>query len=114
HDGAVRAHLLVSHTHWDHIQGFPFFAPAYVPSTRIDIHGARHDGLPIRAAFEAQMRAPHFPVGLEVMRGTLAFHDVGDHAAFTLGATSEVLVRTAPARHPNGCLAWRLDAHGRS
>src|SRR5439155_411790 len=74
--GAVRAHLLLSHFHWDHIQGFPFFTPAYVPGNRIRVYGPERCAGPtgdVRAALAAQMRAPHFPVGLEVMRAQLEF-----------------------------------------
>ncbi|HZS37596.1 MAG TPA: MBL fold metallo-hydrolase [Polyangia bacterium] len=115
--GPVDAALLVSHFHWDHIQGFPFFVPAYVPGNRVAIYGGGGGARPgggcasLRAAFEAQMRAPHFPVDLGAMRATLEFREVSPGARFNLGA---VEVRTAAARHPNGCLAWRLDFDGRS
>src|SRR5215475_9991485 len=71
--GPVEAHLLLSHLHWDHIQGFPFFGPAYVPGNRIHVHAPERcaPGGDVRAALAAQMRAPHFPVGLETMRAEL-------------------------------------------
>ena len=104
----VRASLLVSHFHWDHIQGFPFFGPAYVPGNEIAIHGA---GAGTREAFASQMRAPHFPVGLDVMRAHLSFHGVTAGEAFSIG---DVRVRTAAAAHPNGCLAYRIEHGGRA
>jgi phosphoribosyl 1,2-cyclic phosphodiesterase len=106
--GRVDATLLVSHLHWDHIQGFPFFAPAYSPESRLAIYGPRPELLD---AFAAQMRPPHFPVGLDAMRAALDFHGVSPGVRFALG---DVEVRTAAARHPGGCLAWRLDHGGRS
>jgi phosphoribosyl 1,2-cyclic phosphodiesterase len=111
--GPVDVALLVSHFHWDHIQGFPFFVPAYVPGNRIAIHGGAGgaEAPSLRAAFEAQMRAPHFPVALDAMRAALEFHEVAAGARFSVGA---VEVRTAAARHPNDCLAYRLDFAGRS
>ncbi len=109
----VDANLLLSHFHWDHIQGFPFFAPAYVPGSRLAIYGperaaSRGD---VRAAMEAQMRAPHFPVGLDAMRASLSFHALPSGASVSFGETH---VAAAAACHPNGCLAYRISAGGRS
>ena len=134
--GHVNAHLFFSHLHWDHIQGFPFFTPAFVPGNRIGIYGVRpgdvvdsgdhdpptlelnldaldadpRDG--VRAAMANQMRAPNFPVGLEAMRADLRFVDVvaGDDTALTPFVT----VRHVAVDHPNGCVAWRVDADGKS
>jgi phosphoribosyl 1,2-cyclic phosphodiesterase len=112
HGGAQDVHLLLSHFHWDHIQGFPFFTPAYVKGNCIDVYGPeRAAGRDVRAALDAQMRAPHFPVGLEAMRAELGFHPVPAGAAFRLGP---VAVTTAAANHPGGCLAYRLESGGRS
>ena len=112
----VDATLLVSHFHWDHIQGLPFFAPAYVPGNRLSIFGASPDGSDdgVREAFANQMRPPHFPVGLDAMRAALSFHAVAAGTSFTLGAHDVITVRTAPAHHPGGCLAFRLEYGGRS
>ena len=111
--GPVRAHLFLSHLHWDHIQGFPFFAPAYAPGNRIELYAPERcaaDG-DVRAALAAQMRPPHFPVGLEAMRAELHFQPIAAGAEVRVGAAR---VRAAAARHPNGCLAYRVSAGGRS
>ena len=116
---AIEAHLLLSHFHWDHIQGFPFFTPAYLPGSRIHViapgfvsaeseAGAAPD---VRAAFEAQMKPPHFPVGLDAMRADLTFRAAAPGEVFQIGTAT---VRTAAAHHPNGCLAFRIDCDGRS
>jgi phosphoribosyl 1,2-cyclic phosphodiesterase len=113
--GPVAAHLFLSHLHWDHIQGFPFFGPAYVPGNRIRVHAPERcaaDGN-VRAALDAQMRAPHFPVGLDAMRAELSFCAVAAGAQLVIGAGG-VSVQTAAAKHPNGCLAYRVAAGGRS
>lgn len=109
----VEAHLFLSHLHWDHIQGFPFFGPAYVPGNRVTLYGPERcaPGGDVRAALAAQMRAPHFPVGLEVMRAALSFAPVAAGGEVRLGA---VTVRAAAAKHPNGCLAYRVEHGGRS
>lgn len=112
----LRLQMFIGHTHWDHIQGFPFFVPAYVPGNRLAIYGGTGGGDgtaggSLRAAFEAQMRAPHFPVDLSAMRAELSFHEVAAGARFRVGAVD---VRTAAARHPNPCLAYRLEFDGAS
>ncbi|MDB4965677.1 MAG: Metal-dependent hydrolase of the beta-lactamase superfamily [Myxococcales bacterium] len=111
--GPVTAHLFLSHLHWDHIQGFPFFGPAYVPGNRVGLYAPERcaPGGDVRAAFAAQMRAPHFPVGLDVMRAELAFEAVAAGGELEIGGAR---VRAAAAKHPNGCLAYRVDYAGRS
>jgi phosphoribosyl 1,2-cyclic phosphodiesterase len=110
--GPVEVALLFSHFHWDHIQGFPFFTPAYVNGNRVDIFGPERCGeAHVKGALDAQMRAPHFPVGLDAMRAELGFHPVPAGASFKRGT---ILVQTAAANHPGGCLAYRLSAGGRS
>jgi phosphoribosyl 1,2-cyclic phosphodiesterase len=111
-DRPVTLHLFISHTHWDHIQGFPFFTPAYIKGNRIEIYGPeRAAGRDVRAALDAQMRAPHFPVGLDAMRAELGFHPLPAGAEFRI---SPIQVRAAAANHPGGCLAYRLESGGRS
>ena len=109
----VNVALLVSHFHWDHIQGLPFFAPAYVAGNRVTVWGSSSDGSGggVREAFAAQMRPPHFPVGLDAMRAALDFRAVTAGERFAIG---EVSVTTAPAHHPGGCLAFRIEHGGRS
>jgi phosphoribosyl 1,2-cyclic phosphodiesterase len=112
----VRAHLLFSHLHWDHIQGFPFFTPAFVPNNEIvvvGVHGEPGDGAPahVRDALAAQMTAPNFPVGMDVMRANLSFVDLGYGDRFAVGAVD---VRHVAVDHPNGCVAWRIEHAGKS
>lgn len=109
--GAPRATLLLSHLHWDHIQGFPFFVPAFVPGARIDVLGPAPDGLGggVRAALDAQMRPPFFPVTLAAMRAELGFRTVGEAEELEVGS---IRIRSAAAHHPNGCLAYRIEAGG--
>jgi phosphoribosyl 1,2-cyclic phosphodiesterase len=109
--GRVHANLFFSHLHWDHIQGFPFFGPAYVPGNRLDIWHVRTDetGPTARGVLDEQMRPPTFPVGIDSMRAELCFHEL------TLGQVvrvGEARLRHAAVDHPNGCVAWRVEHDG--
>ncbi|TCS61352.1 MBL fold metallo-hydrolase [Varunaivibrio sulfuroxidans] len=106
-------HLLMTHTHWDHINGFPFFTPAYDPKCTIDIlAGHLQSKTGIQNVLAAQMDNPMFPVPLEAMQATLRFRD------FIAGEVFQpypgVEVATAPLRHPNGATAYRINHEGRS
>jgi phosphoribosyl 1,2-cyclic phosphodiesterase len=104
-DGPVRAHLLFTHLHWDHIQGFPFFTPAYRPGNAFTIHGeAQFDG-GIRELLSGQMRGAYFPVPLTAMQADLTFRDTAPQFE-----VEGIRVRTVHLPHPGGCLGYRLEA----
>ena len=105
-EGQRRATLLLSHLHWDHIQGLPFFVPAYVPGHTITLAGM--PGL--RGALDQQMKAPCFPVGLDAMGAELRFEELGG-APLRVGALE---VRAAKLNHPGGVLAYRVSVGDRS
>lgn len=110
--GVKEAHLFMTHTHWDHINGFPFFTPAYVPFFKLHIHGARLEGTPkgIRQVLSAQMEAPNFPVPLAIMQGIASDDDFDVGTVFT--PYDGVTVRTGRLRHPNGACGYRVEAGG--
>lgn len=106
-------HLLLTHTHWDHINGFPFFTPAYNPNLHIKIMaGHLGDKGGIQRVLSAQMDNPMFPVPLEAMTANISFSDF--EAGETLELYPDVTVRTAPLNHPNGSTAYRVDYQGKS
>lgn len=105
--------LLLSHTHWDHINGFPFFRPAYDPKRRVHIlagHLKNHGG--IQKVLSQQMHEPVFPVPLEAMKAIVEFEDF--QAGETLSLYPEVRIRTTPLNHPNGGTGYRIEHAGRS
>ncbi|CAA7626381.1 MBL fold metallo-hydrolase [Magnetospirillum sp. SS-4] len=110
--GVKEAHLFFTHTHWDHINGFPFFTPAYVPFFKLHIHGARLEGPPkgIRHVLSAQMESPNFPVPLAIMQGIASDEDFDVGSVFT--PYDGVVVRTGRLRHPNGACGYRVEAGG--
>lgn len=108
------SHILLTHTHWDHINGFPFFGPAFVPGNSFDIHaGHLYDKGGIKEIFAAQMENPMFPVPLEAMLADLRFTDFQAGEDLDLGIQG-LGVRTAPLRHPNDATGYRIDHGGKS
>jgi len=105
--------LLLTHTHWDHINGFPFFIPAYNPNWKIHVKaGHLKDKGGIQAVLSAQMDNPMFPVPLEAMQANISYEDfrVGD----PLDLYPDVAIRTALLNHPNDATAYRIDYNDRS
>ncbi|MEN0064415.1 MAG: MBL fold metallo-hydrolase [Myxococcota bacterium] len=99
--------LLFSHVHWDHIQGVPYFAPAFRPGNQLRLVGA--PGL--KEALMRQMCAPMFPVGLDAFRAELAWQDLAPDTAVQFGPFT---VRSTDGTHPNGVRAYRIEAGGRA
>lgn len=72
-------HLFIGHTHWDHIQGFPFFIPAYRPGTSLTVYGASGFGKDLRSIFSGQLDTDYFPVQLQDLPGTILFHEMKEN-----------------------------------
>lgn len=107
------AHLLLTHTHWDHINGFPFFTPAYDSNRKIHImagHLVEAGG--IQNILSNQMDNPMFPVPLEAMQAELHFEDFNAGESFDL--YPEIQIETAPLNHPNGATGYRINYQGKS
>ena len=93
----IEAHLFVSHTHWDHIQGFPFFMPAYVPGNRVFIYSLRGADKSLEKVFTGQMDSNYFPVNLSDLKANLRFVEL--EGAVTVGpATISHLYLNHPGR----------------
>lgn len=103
---SIRANLLISHTHWDHIQGLPFFAPLYAPQNRIRIIGANGDLSALERALRNQMQSMHFPIALDEMRGMAGFAHLNSDCT-QLG---EFQVGRMALNHPGGCAGFRIVA----
>ena len=106
---ACEAHILVTHYHWDHIQGIPFFAPLYPAQNRFHFYSFRSPFLgpnSLKQVFETQMAYPYFPVDLTAMSAGREFTEIGGGEKFEIHGTG---VRTCVLNHPQGCLGFRLE-----
>ena len=99
--------LLFSHVHWDHIQGVPFFGPAFVPG-----HTVRFLGAPgLEAALTHQMSAPQFPVPMDAFRARVEVGELRPGRSVRIGPFEVLPVEM---QHPQGVLVFRIAAGGRS
>jgi phosphoribosyl 1,2-cyclic phosphodiesterase/CheY-like chemotaxis protein len=106
----LSGHILISHTHWDHIQGLPFFTPLFVPGNSWDIYGPRGLGDSLKGTLAGQMQYDYFPVTLDALRAEVRYHDLVE-GAFEIG---EIRVQTRYLNHPALTLGFRLEADGAS
>jgi phosphoribosyl 1,2-cyclic phosphodiesterase len=105
HNGAVRAEILLSHAHWDHIQGLPHFKPFFAPGNAVRIWGARQGTTSLEAILRQQMDPTVFPVPLDALSASLTVQQV-EPGEFTVGAFR---VRAMRLRHPGTTLGYRLS-----
>ncbi|MBL1175125.1 MBL fold metallo-hydrolase [Pantanalinema sp. GBBB05] len=107
----VEGHLFFTHSHWDHIQGFPFFTPAFIKGNRFHIYGAvAPNGSTIEQRLHDQMLHPNFPVPLQIMGAALHFYDLEIGQSIQIGAGIEV--ENAPLNHPGQAVGYRVSWQG--
>jgi phosphoribosyl 1,2-cyclic phosphodiesterase len=107
-DGTFRGTALVTHLHWDHVQGLPFFVPVLQEGARLDVYAPVQDGVSLRGAFDEFMRPPFFPVSVEDLPGEIVFHDTSDDDL----AIGDAKVRSRQVPHVGRTLGYRVDWHG--
>ncbi|MGJ3245605.1 MAG: MBL fold metallo-hydrolase [Elainellaceae cyanobacterium] len=106
----LRAHMFFTHSHWDHIQGFPFFVPAFVPGNRFDIYGAiAPNGSTIEQRLNDQMLHPNFPVPLQIMGADLSFYDLEVGESVDI---DDIHVENALLNHPGEAVGYRVSWNG--
>lgn len=106
--GPSAGHLLISHTHWDHIQGFPFFTPLFIPGNEWDIYAPGAAGHGLESVLRGQMEYTYFPVTLDAMGANIRFHDLTE-GRFQVG---DIQVTAHYLNHPAVALGYRLEVGG--
>ena len=108
HAGHVNGNLLISHTHWDHIQGIPFFGPLFRPGNNWQVYGPRGLGESLRETLSGQMQYTYFPVTLDQLGADIVYHDLVE-GTFEIG---DFRVTAQYLNHPALTLGYRLEADG--
>jgi phosphoribosyl 1,2-cyclic phosphodiesterase len=103
---AINVTLLISHMHWDHIQGFPFFSPSYRARNRVRVMGYDGPGASLQETLSGQMSAPFFPVQLHALPGRIEIETL-QNGDFQVG---KVRVRSLRMNHPGMCVGYRIDS----
>jgi phosphoribosyl 1,2-cyclic phosphodiesterase len=108
-DQRLSARIFISHTHWDHINTVPFFAPLYVRGNQIEVFGPYQGDLTIERAISAQMESVYFPVTIREFGARLMFRDLREETL----EFGPVKIDTMLLRHPGYCLGYRITSRGR-
>lgn len=104
-----RLHLFITHTHWDHIQGFPFFAPVYLPGFELDIYGASF-GKDLKSVFCGQLDQDYFPVQFKDMQARVEFHQLTPEPI----QIGDLKISWEFTQHPSATVGYKVEAHGKT
>ncbi|HJL78689.1 MAG TPA: MBL fold metallo-hydrolase, partial [Candidatus Marinimicrobia bacterium] len=103
--------ILFSHFHWDHIQGFPFFAPVFNKKYSITLIGERKMNFTLEQLFTAQLMFPYFPLSLAELDAKINFQEI---TAKDRIIKNNVTIKLARLNHPGGCIGYRIEYGGKS
>jgi phosphoribosyl 1,2-cyclic phosphodiesterase len=106
----IHATILITHSHWDHIQGFPFFKPAYRGTSKLTIVGAPSENRAVRKILSDQMHRVHFPIRLAEMKARMKFIPIQEETITVSPAT----VQSCYVNHSSSALGYRIEEKGRS
>ena len=108
--GRIIGNILISHTHWDHIQGFPFFAPVFGRNNRFVLVGQKRVGKHLEETLAGQFIEPYLPFEYKTLPADLIVKEVQDDETLIIG--DNTVVRVAELNHPGGCLGFRIEHNG--
>lgn len=109
-DGTLKVNIILTHPHWDHLAGFPFFKLLYDKKSEIHVRGPRTTQDSIRSIISRTMAPPYFPVDLDNIHANIKFHATGEEG-FDIGS---VHIKTIPLNHTNVGVGYRLEEDGKS
>jgi phosphoribosyl 1,2-cyclic phosphodiesterase len=107
-DRPLEAYVFLTHFHWDHIQGIPFFLPLYRKGNTFLFHSLRRRGSGLQQTIEGVMGSPYFPLEMSAMGSKRHFFELGEAPVNISGA----VISSAPLNHPQGCAGYRIEADG--
>ncbi|MFH1728738.1 MAG: MBL fold metallo-hydrolase [Pseudomonadota bacterium] len=107
----VSASIFFSHFHWDHIQGFPFFTPAFLSKNHFEIFGEKKMTFTLKDALSGQMTTNHFPVTIKQMESLLKFNNINPGNIINLG--DDIKIYTHKLNHPGGSMAYKVEYHNK-
>lgn len=110
--GVERTHVFLSHFHWDHLQGLPYFAPLFEPGRSIRFYTTHHPET-LQSVLATQMAAPFYPFPLDAVSSEPAFCLLENQGVRVGEAPHHVTVTPFPLQHPQGCAGFRLESAGR-
>jgi len=105
---AINSNILIGHTHWDHIQGFPFFSPAFVKGNSVAIYGPEGSRGSLHDVLAGQMEFTYFPIELNQLPAAITYHELTE-GIHTIGGAR---VATQFLNHPAMTLGYRVEADG--
>ena len=106
----IRAHVLLSHYHWDHIQGLPFFAPLYRKANQFHFFSYSLPGYSLEEALQGQMADPYFPVDMSAMHAVRTFTEIHEGPI----QLDDFVIHARQVNHPQGCLSFRIENYARA
>ncbi len=102
--------IFITHAHWDHIQGLPFFIPAFISGKKMTFYGCNQGDIPFKEVLKNQMETPYFPVKLSSWMADITFESIGE----TVVDIKDIKVASFYAEHPGMTLGYRLEYNGKS
>ncbi|MTI70588.1 MAG: MBL fold metallo-hydrolase [Firmicutes bacterium] len=108
----IKGHIFITHTHWDHIQGLPFFRPFFHKKNTFQIYGQRKSNLSFSSVIKDIMKYPYSPIRWDNMEADLNFKEIDSEDIIDIG--DGITTKSIKTDHPDDCLAYRVDYKNKS
>lgn len=111
-NGSLQGDIFFSHVHWDHIQGFPFFSPAYAKGSLFRLYGEPKNNTGFEEQMSAFMKNPYFPIKIDSIKEQIEMYDIRPGQEVCI--SPDIAVKAARNHHPDGSISYRIEHGGRS